>query len=1395
MVRFETPYNKQVVPPHRAANKIGETGEPEKTGKASESGRTDEPAEGGRSEATSGARGWNSWWSRRSPNLVTNDNRPVRFGLDVGSKTVKFVAVDADGHVVYSVYHRHRSDVRTTLAELVHDIIWRHGDLGAPLAVTGSAGIALAADLGVPFVQEVVATTAAVRARYPQADCIIELGGEDAKITHLREPIEQRMNATCAGGTGDFIDGIASMLGVKTREISNLALGSFRTYDIASRCAVFAQTDVRPLINAGARREDIAQSVLEAVVRQTLGGLACGRPIRGTVVFLGGPLEHIPALVMTFRRKLGLTKGSGIKPLDAHLYAAIGAVECAPDAPTVMLSDLERRLRRGAALSLGADVQAPADLAYLQPLFDDAGQVEEFRRRHVRSAMSSAWLGDARGDLYLGFDAGSTTCKYALIDESGALVVSGYREVEGDTFGTARSMVEGLVAAVGANMYSKEEARIAHATVTGYGEDLLRAGLGFDSGVVETVAHLKAAQHFCPDVSFMLDIGGQDMKALWVRDGVVVDAVLNEACSSGCGAFVQSSARSLQLKSELFSKEAFEARHPIDLGAKCTVFMTSRVRHAQKIGASKGDIAAGIAYSVVNNVMTRIIGKSHALPLGDAVVVQGGTFRSDAVLRAFEKRAGVRATRPAAAHLMGAYGAALVARDRANGKASSLLDAEEIRALELREKSTRCTGCGNACLVSIVDFGNGRRFLSGNRCERAHEALFGETPDAGTRVANIVALEQKLVAGFGDVPATGARGNVTVGIADAMNVYESVPFWHTLFSELGFSIVMPRDDEAGSLRDRAAETIPSESVCHPAKVAHLRYAHLASKGADVVFMPKFERGTRCPVACSYACALADNVEGAALCSPTIKAIRPAALRKFAHDRDVLYEAIRDLAEGRDVESVGREEFERALERALAAQERFEGTLERAAEKVLDWLVEDESRRAAVVAGRPYHADASLIHGIDVELAKLGFAVVPMSALGRELRSQRGKRALWKPSKHLCELIEFSAAHPQIQVVALRSFGCGFDSVSFDEARDLANELHRPFTELKIDEIVDRAHIRIRLRTLAYTVGLEGEGVSKTVRERGAEGRDERSAARPRRHVRVASWTGNWDPAQAKLPIGGHLPAMRPAGAPASDPTAAPASDPTAAPASGLAAVPSNDRAPSASEGRAAQSGRGGEPPCAQPVTPDLCSTAKALVQSTKRRLDGVLSNEGAPLRVPRVCLECLTDALPFELEHVGAGGFPVEAVPFVEAGTSFGRKASFAGGSQASSDGRPMVGLVGNPLLVFDDELNEHVSELVESLGWRVAYPDPSLVEVEDVRYLEQLEAFRAAGVSRVIYLQSFGCLKGHVQSRGAAHELSGLFPDLPITFIDYDPESSALNRENRIRLALADQGEVPRRG
>lgn len=1116
-----------------------------------------------------------------------------RIGIDCGSKTIKVVVIDESGALVHSLYRRHRSDIKTTLAEALHDLVWRYGDIEGVVGITGSAGIGVAELLGLPFVQEVIATTRAVQEVYPQADAIIELGGEDAKVVYLTGGLEQRMNATCAGGTGGFIDTMAFMLGSSSKNMSSLALGANRVYPIASRCAVFAQTDVRPLLNAGARTSDLAASALDAVVRQTLGGLACGRPIKGNVVFLGGPLEHIPELVRRFRLALGLSHKEGIKPPDAHLFTARGAalvaVEqgkhvgtgggvgtdevvgfggtsavakaalagCACNADRVSsasarveqgvcsLSDLEERVRQAA--------NPENDLVRLPPLFADEAELQAFRDRHKESRMERVRLFDCSGPLYLGMDAGSTAVKLAVVDEQGRLAYSDYHATEGDALKTAANMLADFYVALPRNARGSSYAYIAHATVTGYGEDLLRAGLGIDSGVVETLAHVRAAQRFRSDLTFLLDIGGQDMKAIWVRDGRVANAVLNEACSSGCGSFIEGTAYSLRTTPYRFAAAALEAKEPVDLGTKCTVFMTSRVRHAQKIGVETADIAAGIAYSVVKNALFRIIGMSQLDSLGSHVVVQGGAFMSDAVLRAFELVSGLEVMRPDTAHLMGAIGAALTARMRAQTSSeggggavrSSLIGPKELAELNPKRVATHCSGCENSCALSLVEFADGKRFISGNKCHRVR--VHADREAAGARVSgkaiapaavgaaagavgawdgsaavraqdrdmaasaqsvaaasdcvgakgfkqrppNAIALEQRLLSRFGDIDSQSERGVACIGLLDVLNVYEQKPFWHTLLATLGFSLRVADDrraDSSGAAREGIG-TIPSESVCFPAKLAHTRLYDLAGFGAQGVFMPCYERGNRCPVASEYACAMADSAplvrDGRCeLVSPRLSALALSALVGNASDRAAIGESLSNFAVSCGAPGIGEDELSRAFDAALMAQQAFEEAVCQGNERAFAWA-RRTGGRAAILAGRPYHVDPAILHGIDNVLVDVGFSVLspleleaaladssPAVASVSDDASAAAPAPLWRPGKRLAKLARMAAVRPELELVCLQSFGCGFDAVSLAQVRDVLERAGKPFTALKIDDIADTAHIRIRLRTLAETLEAE-----------------------------------------------------------------------------------------------------------------------------------------------------------------------------------------------------------------------------------------------------------------------------------------------------------------------------------
>lgn len=1270
-----------------------------------------------------------------------------RIGIDAGSKTLKLVVLNEAGTVVYDTYMRHRANIARTLGEAIHDLNWRHGPVDASIAMTGSAAIEVARVLGIPFVQEVVATTHAVRTLEPDADVVIELGGEDAKIIYLDERPEQRMNATCAGGTGGFIDIIAYMLDMRSSQMSQLAFGASRSYPIASRCAVFAQTDVRPLLNAGASKADIAASVFDDVVRQTLSGLACGRPIRGNVVFLGGPLEHMPYLVHAFRRTLGLSARDGVKPKNAHLFTVTGAALLSDDArrlgcdPVVMnTAELERRVA-----SMG---ELESDLAFLPPLFEDTDELAAFRARHGQAEFERQSIYEGTGPLFLGIDAGSTTLKLVALNADAQIVYSVYEPIRGDLVETLREALDGLYRKIEPPSYlphAKPSMWIARACATGYGEELLRAAFGVDMGVVETAAHLRSARHLCDDLDFLLDIGGQDMKALWVRHGMVTDAALNEACSSGCGAFIEGTAAALKTTPWQFADDALLARHPIDLGTKCTVFMNSRVKHAQKAGAPIEDIAAGVAYSVVKNALHRIIGDDRIPQPGQRVVVQGGTFRSDAVLRAFELLCGVEAVRPVQAHLMGAIGCALFALDEAGvdtAPRSGLVGPDELQRLEVRREKVTCTGCANACELSVVSFDAERTrcFVSDNRCERGLDEprrRWGGGERAiqpgplSRQTPNVIADEQRLIASFGDIEQRGSRGSRSIGLMDSMALFAYRPFWRTLLAELGFSVMLPRPGCEADRMSEAWETVPSESACYPAKTSHVRYFSLCEGGCDAVFMPRFTRNYHCPVQTGYASALAANVGTARsggglapIVSPELANYRPARFVRDEASMERLLAAVNELA-GDEVPAITRDEFDRAFSTAMQRQEEVNAELARRTEDALRWLADDPSRHGIVLAGRSYHMDEALLHGIDRELAQLGFAVLGVAGLAAADPSRANAHLQgphpWMPAKRLVGIARFVAGHPQLDAVFLQSFGCGFEAVSVEEAADVLDAAGKPCTTLKIDDISDLAHIRIRLRTLAAAIAMRGEVEDGKAAEGSAVERFRQEC------LAVPGKTASLLADIAKRPLDAD------------------------------------------------------DLECARrSCVKDACFTANAMAARVIR----MLRDDPGITRVelPRVCETCLTDAVPRIVERA-CGRTPEYAwVPWASGGDS-----SALARTSMHNDGsaRPRIGIVGNPLIVFEPFMNDHVVEMLESLGCEPIMPDPALLTGDDVRYLDQLALFDEQGIHDVIYLLSFGCLKGHVSARGALRELHERFADMRITVIDYDPESSALNRENRIRLAV----------
>lgn len=1336
-----------------------------------------------------------------------------RIGIDTGSKTVKIVVLGADDSVVYSRYCRHRSNIVSTLESLLSDLAWKmREDVEGSFTITGSAGIGVAKVLGIPFEQEVIATTHAIRETIPDADAVVELGGEDAKVTYLSGGLEQRMNATCAGGTGGFIDTIAFMIGAKPADMSDLAFASTRRYPIASRCAVFAQTDVRPLLNAGVSKQDIAASALDAVVKQTLGGLACGRPLRGKVIFLGGPIEHIPYLLEEYRRSLCLDPRFGIKPRDAHLYTALGAalLSASEGLCSMRVSDLAKKLRTIDRMD--------DDLPRLPPLFNDGAELETFKARHSIVGFPRARLFDAKGPLYVGIDAGSTTVKIAVLNNSGMMVHNAYRPTKGDVLGTLRSILLELYGSIPHSCGKEKEAYawISHATVTGYGEDLIRAVFGADSGVVETAAHLRAAKELCPDVSFILDVGGQDVKAIWVREGQIADAVLNEACSSGCGSFVEGAAYSLGSNSGDFSEAALRSDSPLDLGAKCTVFMTSRVRHAQKIGAPISDIAAGVAYSVVRNALFRIIGADRLFSIGNRVVLQGGAFKSDAVLRAFELVSGCEATRYEHSHLMGAIGAALVARDRScidlstevehisdalladwgKGDArvtkSGLVSKESLLDLKTTRRSFICSGCGNSCALSLVALGEGRSFVTGGRCGRNATGL--ERREEASRTGrfvlekdnppNVIGLGQKIIASYGDVECVGERSGIKLGIVSSLGVYMQIPFWHRFFTALGFDVLIPRDDVSASLSEdgRAWETVPSESVCFPAKISHIKYFDLVHRKADIVFMPKFNCCGRCPVMCGYAEALFDNLTDdlPPLAMPLLASEDCEEWVNDSLSRAALRKVVSDLAQQAGL-GLRSGEFSLAIDAALEEQRSFDARLQAETSRALKWISSRDERRGIVVSGRPYHLDPSLLRGIDRQLGELGFAVMGVEGLRDSFAGASvdlGETDVEEPMSddgHIAASL-FALGVEKVDVVFLQSFGCGYEAVPLQAAQELLNQAGSLHALLKIDEMTDLSHIRIRLRTLAAAVEARELAHENTkMGRRASPGCSFVSKGAKNNGMEVA--------VSSDVAVFGRKEGRR----------------------GGFVSVSSAKESPESVECDATLffdlDGRDiGE--SRRLGVKDACSTTNVMASWIARL---IREHPGiSEVRIPRVCEGCVMAHLEYMVRRMansevriiwgdpksceavrnGVGKLPRSTNPACSQSNDL-TSAESMDVEKDSIEAKPRFGLLGNALMCFNSSMNDGLVEKLESLGCDVVLPEPRLISVDDVSYKAQLELYEAKGVHDVIYVQSFGCLKGHVRAKGALHELNKVFPSIRITVIDYDYEASALNRENRIRLAV----------
>ena len=973
-------------------------------------------------------------------------------GLDVGSTTVKLVLLDGD-QPVYETYRRHHADISGELDEIFTDVLLQFPQVRVVGAVTGSGGLGVSQALELPFVQEVIAETEAIRRFDPAADVVIELGGEDAKITYLKPVPEQRMNGTCAGGTGAFIDQMATLLHTDPPGLDALAQRYTTLYPIASRCGVFAKTDLQPLINEGAPHEDLAASIFTAVAQQTIAGLACGRPIRGTVVFLGGPLYFLPQLREAYRRLLGDQVSGFVTPDRAQLYVAIGAALLATGAP--------RRLEDVVAAARGR-ARVRGETQRMAPLFADDQARADFDRRHRAVVVPRADIGGAEGDCFLGIDAGSTTIKAVLLDRDAKILYSHYAGNEGDPVGNAVAILAAVRQALPA------AARIARTCVTGYGEGLVKAAVKADEGEIETMAHYRAAEHVCPGVTSVIDIGGQDMKYLRVRDGAIDSICVNEACSSGCGSFLQTFAVTMGADVSAFSALGLAATDPVDLGSRCTVFMNSSVKQAQKEGAGVGDISAGLSYSVVRNALYKVIKVRDPEDLGDKVVVQGGTFLNDAVLRAFELLTGREVVRPDIAGLMGAFGAALIARSRHDPGASAtrLLDLTALHDFSVQTEKSPCRQCQNHCQRTISTFNDGERFVSGNRCDRgaSPERTRGRRPRSA--LPNVVEQKYQRVFGYRRLTEDAAfRGDI--GIPRALNMYENYPFWFTVLTRLGYRVLLS-GRSSHDLFESGMESIPSENVCYPAKLAHGHVVDLVEKGVRTIFYPcvPYEQPSsesadghyNCPVVTSYPEVIKNNVEQ--LRDHDVRLVMP-----FLNLAD--HEAlVTQLTQAFAGDGVTRAEMADAVAAGYAEDAAVRADIREMGLAALRY-VQEHRIPGIVLAGRPYHIDPEVNHGIPDLINSLGMAVLTEDCIADPKLLERPLRIRdqWAYHSRLFDAAAFVASQPELELVQLNSFGCGLDAITTDQVEEILKARNRVYTTLKIDEVSNLGAARIRLRSL------------------------------------------------------------------------------------------------------------------------------------------------------------------------------------------------------------------------------------------------------------------------------------------------------------------------------------------
>ena len=981
-------------------------------------------------------------------------NEILHVGLDVGSTTVKIIVMDKNKNTIYKNYKRHFSDTKNTVCKVLEDLLLKYPSNTFTLALTGSGAMSAAKFLGVDFIQEVVSCKRAVEKYIPRTDVVIELGGEDAKIIYFDQSIEQRMNGTCAGGTGAFLDQMASLLHTDTSGLNELAKNHKTIYPIASRCGVFAKTDIQPLINDGAAKEDIAASIFQAVVNQTISGLACGRPIRGNVAFLGGPLNYLSELRTRFIETLNLKDDEIIIPEEAHLLVAKGAALDSMGTEAISPDELARKIEN--LKNSHDNTSKPLD-----PLFNTKEDYRRFKERHDKDKVTRKELSTYEGDCFLGIDAGSTTTKLVLIDNEGNLLYSLYGSNEGNPLKSVMNMLKNLYHVL------PKKAILRFSGVTGYGEKLIQTALNLDLNEIETIAHYTAAKQFEPEVTSIVDIGGQDMKYIRMKNGSIDNILLNEACSSGCGSFIETFAKSLNIEISEFVKEAIKSKTPVDLGSRCTVFMNSKIKQAQKEGYSVGDISSGLSYSVIKNAIQKVMKVRDVETLGNHIVVQGGTFYNDAVLRAFELIVGKNVIRPDISGLMGAYGMALLSKEQYEANldmeyTSTILKEDELDKLEIKVTHTRCNNCENHCKLTINRFSNGQIHVSGNRCEKGAGIV-----TKSKKLPNLVQYKYERIFNYKPIEEQFAtRG--TIGIPRVLNMYEDYPFWFTFLTSLGFRVILSEKSTRGTY-EKGMESMPSESVCYPAKLSHGHIESLLEQGIKTIFYPCIpysrqeykdaDNHYNCPIVISYSEVLKNNVEG--LKNPDIKFINPF----LPFEKKNLVKKMLELDEFKEYQFT-KAELNEAAEKAEAEYQKCKKDIREKGSETVRYI-EENNLKGIVLAGRPYHVDPEINHGIDTLITSLGLCVLTEDSISDKTKAKRPLRVVdqWVYHARLYAAADFVGKHDALELVQLNSFGCGVDAVTTDQVEEILSSYDKMYTLIKIDEVNNLGAVRIRIRSL------------------------------------------------------------------------------------------------------------------------------------------------------------------------------------------------------------------------------------------------------------------------------------------------------------------------------------------